>query len=252
MSTFDRFRRDSASQKNGEELVREEYIDDDNEFDFEFSEQAESNVSIEGAADAAVETPYEIQKMNLTRIGEDTLVTGNIKTKGHIDILGTVKGNIEAEGNIAIRSDINGNIKGNNVGLGSCVVTGNVNATKNILTDADSEINGNIVGHDISIAGQVTGDIKAENIIVFKKEAVLEGNIETDDLVVEPGAIINGKVTISRKPRKIDTKAVKAEKIVEPTPTPAPQPTEPKVEPKEAKKEEEVVVDVDDSDITDI
>lgn len=235
MSTFDRFKKDNDSSE-----VREEYIGDDSEFDFEFSEQAESSVTIEGAADAAVDSPYEIQEMNVTRIGEETVVTGNIKTKGHIDILGTVKGNVEAEGNVAIRSDISGNIKGNNIGLGTCVVTGNIDAAKNILTDSESEINGNIKGSEISIAGQVSGDVKAENVIVLKRDAVLEGDIETDDLVVEPGAIINGKVTISRKPRKIGAAAAKAAKIAQQTPPPAA--TEPKEE----------VVDVDDSDITDI
>lgn len=245
MSTFDRFKKDSESfedRSNENErsnddgrAVREEYLDDDSEFDFEFSNQAEEDVSIEGAADAAVDSPYEVAKLNITRIGEETVVTGNIKTKGHIDVLGTVKGNVDAEGNVAIRSDINGNIKGNNIGLGTCVVTGNIDATKNILTDSESEINGNIKGSEISIAGQVSGDIKASNVIVLKRDAVLEGDIETDDLVVEPGAIINGKVTISRKPRKIGSRERETEKIVEPVVKP-----------------EEKVVDAEDSDIVDV
>lgn len=245
MSTFDRFRKDSDIEDNNQNPergeVREEYLDDDSEFDFEFSDQAPEDVAIEGAADAAVESPYEVSKMNITRIGEETVITGNIKTKGHIDVLGTVKGNVEAEGNVAIRSDINGNIKGNNIGLGTCVVTGNIDAAKNILTDSESEINGNIKGSEISIAGQVAGDIKANNVLVLKRDAVLEGDIETDDLVVEPGAIINGKITISRKPRKIGAKEARAQKLAEAAPSPEP-----------VVQKAEKVVEVEDEDITDI
>lgn len=247
MSTFDRFKKTTEDLFGG---ARDEYasdisedkLDKDDEFEFDVPREAEERVRIEDAR----ETPYELDRMNLTRIGEDTVITGDIKTKGHIDVLGTVKGNISAEGNVALRSDIKGNVKGNNIGLGACNITGDIEAKKNILTDPDSEITGNIKGSEISIAGQVTGDVKASTVIVLKKEAVLEGDIDTDGLVVEPGAIMNGKVSISRKPIKVASR--KTEPIAEPTFTPEPEPA-PKQTPPPV---EEKVVEVEDEDITDI
>ncbi len=240
MSTFNRFKKTTedlfgGEKKNYTQDIREENLDNDNEFEFDIPQEAEENIVIEDAS----ETPFEIAKMNVTRIGEDTVVTGNIKTKGHIDVLGTIKGNIVAEGNVALRSDIKGNVKGNNIGLGGCNITGDLEAEKNILTDADSEINGNVKGGEISIAGQVTGDIKAISMLVLKKEAVMEGDIDTDGLVVEPGAIINGKISISRKPDRIGSRKGKPL-----------EDTKPKAEAAPARDED--VIDVKDEDITDI
>lgn len=205
MSTFDRFRRtvndsyDTESVEKVEEKepvrIREDGIDNDAEFEFDVPQEAGPTVAIEDAE----ETPYEVGRMNITRIGEDTLVTGNIETKGHIDVLGTIKGNIVAEGNVALRSDIKGNIRGNNIGLGSCNITGDIEAEKNILTESDSVINGNVKGGEISLAGRLNGDVKAGKMIILKKDAVMEGDIETDGLVVEPGAILNGKISITRR-----------------------------------------------------
>lgn len=246
MSAFEKFRKSTEDLFGGDMSdnlteIKEENLDRDDEFDFEVPQEAEEKVTIEDAR----ETPYELGKMNLTRIGEDTIITGNIETKGHIDVLGTVKGNIAAEGNVALRSDIKGNVKGNNIGLGACNITGDIEAEKNILTDADSEITGNIKGGEISIAGQVSGNVKAIKMLVLKKEAVMEGDIDTDGLVVEPGAIINGKISITRKPNRVAQR--KAEPISEPTPPP-----EPPKKAAPAPVEVEDVIDVDDKDITDI
>ena len=244
MSTFDRFRKSTGDFFGGEKKditdeITDDNLDDDNEFSVNVQVEAEERVIIEDA----VETPYEVGRMNITRIGEDTIITGDIETKGHIDILGTVKGNIAAEGNVALRSDIKGNVKGNNIGLGACNIMGDIEAVRNILTDSDSEINGNVKGSEISIAGHVTGDVKALSMIVFKKEAVMEGDINTDGLVVEPGAILNGKISITRKPNKVAAAANEyiQEPVVEPQRTAPPPPVE---------KEE--VLDVEDEDITDI
>jgi|GEM_PF-866182 len=239
MNTFDKLKKTTgdlfgAGKKDETYEIPEENLNNDNEFDVDVPQEAEERVTIENA----VETPYEVGRMNITRIGEDTIITGDIETKGHIDILGTVKGNIAADGNVALRSDIKGNVKGNNIGLGACNINGDIEAIKNILTDSDSEINGNVKGSEISIAGHVTGDVKALRMIVFKKEAVMEGDINTDGLVVEPGAILNGKISITRKPGKVAT--VSRETIEEPE----------RENITESAKEE--IIDVEDEDITDI
>lgn len=267
MNTFDKFKKSTEDlfgggreeQKEEAREVRQDRVDDDNEFEFDVPEESSEDVTIEDVAGAAVETPYEINKMNVTKIGEDTIITGDVRTKGHIDVLGTIKGNIDADGNVAIRSDIKGNIKGNNIGFGACVVTGNIEAAKNVLADVESDITGNIKGSEISIAGHVSGDIKADKVIVLKKDAVMEGDIDTDGLVVEPGAIMNGKVSISRKPKKMATKSTEtiAETRYEPTPPPVTQPApelkpEAKPEPGLPVAEKKTAIDVDDDDITDI
>lgn len=273
MSTFDRFKKTTEDLFNGEkdrDYSTENGLGNDNQFEFDVPEEGNEKVVVDDSAEDAVESPYEISKVNLTVIGDDTIVTGDIKTKGHIEVLGTVKGNISAEGNVALRSDMKGNVRGNNIGLGACSVNGDIEAVKNILTDPESDINGNIKGTEISVAGEVNGDVRASKMVVLKKDAVMEGDIDTDGLVVEPGAIMNGRVSISRKPRKPEPPK-RSQRIPDPfdyqsmanpvnhqreTPSrrrPEPQREEPMsrrdTSPVEA---DERVIDIDDTDITDI
>ena len=48
-------------------------------------------------------------------IGPDTKVYGNISTKGHVTILGTVKGDISANGNVIVKGIVKGKIICDNI-----------------------------------------------------------------------------------------------------------------------------------------
>lgn len=65
--------------------------------------------------------------------------------------------------------------------------------TKGTLTVGDTaEINGDIIGENIIIAGKVSGDIIADKSLKLTSPARVIGNIETPNLIIDEGALLHG------------------------------------------------------------
>ena len=93
-------------------------------------------------------------------IGKGTVLEGNVETFGNIRIEGRVVGNIKSKSKIAL---------------------GNA-----------SRVEGNITAQNADIEGEVKGKIDITELLVLKATAVINGDIVTGKLVVEPGAVFNG------------------------------------------------------------
>ena len=93
-------------------------------------------------------------------IGKGTVLEGNIETYGNIRIEGKIIGSIKSKSKIAL---------GNS-----------------------SHIEGNITAQNADIEGEVKGKIEISELLVLKSTAVINGDIITGKLVVEPGATFNG------------------------------------------------------------
>ncbi len=93
-------------------------------------------------------------------IGKGTVLEGNIETYGNIRIEGKIIGNIKSKSKIAL---------GNS-----------------------SHIEGNVTAQNADIEGEVKGKIEISELLVLKATAVINGDIITSKLVVEPGATFNG------------------------------------------------------------
>jgi cytoskeletal protein CcmA (bactofilin family) len=93
-------------------------------------------------------------------IGKGTVLEGNIETFGNIRIEGKVRGNITSKSKIAL---------GNG-----------------------SHVDGNITAQNADIEGEVRGKLEIAEMLVLKSTAVINGDIITGKLVVEPGAGFNG------------------------------------------------------------
>ena len=87
-----------------------------------------------------------------------------------------LEGNIETYGNIRIEGKVIGNVKSK-----SKVALGNA-----------SHVAGNIVAQNADIEGEVKGKLEVSELLVLKATAVINGDIITGKLVVEPGAVFNG------------------------------------------------------------
>ncbi|MBL7847583.1 MAG: polymer-forming cytoskeletal protein [Cyclobacteriaceae bacterium] len=108
---------------------------------------------------------------------EEKKAADEITNSSNVIGKGTVlEGNIEASGNIRIEGRIIGNIKSKSkVALGnSCVVDGNVSA------------------QNADIEGTVKGKVEIADLLVLKATGMVQGDIITGKLVVEPGAVFNG------------------------------------------------------------
>lgn len=94
-------------------------------------------------------------------IGASTVVEGTVRSKGNLNVSGTVTGNIEVEGR-------------------TMVMPGGV-------------VDGEIVTTSAEVAGTIRGTLVVRERLVLKASAVIEGDIRTEKLVVEDGATFNGE-----------------------------------------------------------
>jgi cytoskeletal protein CcmA (bactofilin family) len=93
-------------------------------------------------------------------IGKGTVLEGNVETFGNIRIEGKVIGNIKSKSKVALGHS--------------------------------SHVEGNIIAQNADIEGEVKGKIEISEMLVLKATAVINGDIVTGKLVVEPGAVFNG------------------------------------------------------------
>jgi cytoskeletal protein CcmA (bactofilin family) len=55
-----------------------------------------------------------------------------------------------------------------------------------------SHVQGNIIAQNADIEGEVKGKLEVSELLVLKATAVINGDIVTGKMVVEPGAVFNG------------------------------------------------------------
>lgn len=88
-----------------------------------------------------------------------------------------IEGKVKSNGNIRVEGQIEGDISSQ----GSIVIGGN------------GEVNGQLNADVISIAGTVTGTVKAKNKLTIEEKGNLKGDIFTKTLIVKEGAQFDGK-----------------------------------------------------------
>tara|TARA_B100000941_G_scaffold245844_1_gene190453 strand:+ start:92 stop:463 length:372 start_codon:yes stop_codon:yes gene_type:complete len=93
-------------------------------------------------------------------IGEGSTLTGNFNSSGNIRLEGKVKGDITSSSKVA------------------CGET--------------SIVDGNVTADNAEIAGKVTGKVNVNDLLILKSSAKIQGDISTNNLVIESGASFNG------------------------------------------------------------
>jgi excisionase family DNA binding protein len=76
---------------------------------------------------------------------------------------------------------------------------GKLNTKGKLIIGEKASVKADIVGENITIAGKVEGTIFAETKLKLEPGANLSGDIKTPLLVVEEGAIINGRCTMQSR-----------------------------------------------------
>ncbi len=104
-------------------------------------------------------------------IGKGTFLEGNVETYGNIRIEGKVTGNIKSKSKVAL--------------------------------GPSSQVAGNITSQNADIEGEVKGRIEVADLLVLKATAVVNGDIFTGKLVVEPGAVFNGSCKMGAAVKEI-------------------------------------------------
>jgi cytoskeletal protein CcmA (bactofilin family) len=87
-----------------------------------------------------------------------------------------IKGNINTHGNFRLEGS----------------VIGNVECTAKFISSETSKIQGNVYATNAEISGEVIGDLEVKELLCLKSTARIKGNINSNKLMVEPGASIDG------------------------------------------------------------
>lgn len=99
-------------------------------------------------------------------------------------------------------SNINGLVREGNDYLSDKVIfldqklAGNLFCSEKIFIEKDGELQGNICGKHCVISGTVTGNISTTELLEITKTAIIKGKIRATDICIEPGAVVNGAITI--------------------------------------------------------
>ena len=101
----------------------------------------------------------------------------NVVSLGPRDVL---QGRLEIQGDLKVAGTVEGDLK----------VTGDV------TVDATATIQAAIEGANVSIRGQVTGNVSAKRRLTLAGTGRLNGDVKVGRLTVEDGATLNGNVTM--------------------------------------------------------
>ena len=82
---------------------------------------------------------------------------------------------------------------------------GNLKTKSKLIIGHSSEVEGNVTAQNADVEGIINGNIEVSEILCLKATAVINGDISTNKLIVEDGAVFNGgcKMGVSMKEIKI-------------------------------------------------
>ena len=102
----------------------------------------------------------------------------NVVNLGPRDVL---QGRLEIQGDLKIQGNVEGELK----------------ATGDVTIDSTATIQASIEGSNVSVRGQVTGNVTAKRRLTLGGSGRLNGDVKVARLTVEDGATLNGNVTMS-------------------------------------------------------
>ncbi len=76
-------------------------------------------------------------------------------------------------------------------------MTGEIHAAENLAIGVSGELDGLMNGRNITIGGKVRGNINAIEKLVLEGKSVVRGDIRAARLVIDEGAVFDGKVSMS-------------------------------------------------------
>ena len=76
-------------------------------------------------------------------------------------------------------------------------VIGEIVATQSISLGSSADVEGNITGKTVSIGGKIHGTILAQERLELEPKAIVRGDIRATKLVINEGAVFDGKCMMS-------------------------------------------------------
>lgn len=151
----------------------------------------------------------------VTVISKDTEIVGGISTKGDLEIVGHVNGNIAISGKVTIWGSVKGDIEADELVIkAGRILSQTIKIKKVIMIDEGSDIAGNIECESLITNAKITGNVLARKKCELQIASNIQGDIDAKELSVQLGAILAGKINITRdsdaRAHKEITKNIKA------------------------------------------
>jgi cytoskeletal protein CcmA (bactofilin family) len=121
-------------------------------------------------------------RRSLSNIGEDLVITGNVTSKGEIQIDGQLHGDIQCA---------------------------------SLVLGKNSQLEGSVVAEDVVIRGRLIGSVRALRVTLESKCHV-EGDLIHQSLAIEPGALFEGKSRRADNPLTLTPATSEAELAAKP------------------------------------
>lgn len=125
-------------------------------------------------------------------ITKGMVITGDILSKGSMDVLGCINGNIDILGKLNVTGSVNGNSKASEVYADNAKIVGEVVSDGSVKIGQSSVIIGNITATSAVVAGAVKGDIDVQGPVILDASAIVMGNIKSKSVQINNGAVIEG------------------------------------------------------------
>ena len=76
-------------------------------------------------------------------------------------------------------------------------IVGEITATQNVSIGGSGYVDGNVTGKNVTIGGKIKGAVLAQEKLVLESKAVVRGDIRAARLVIDEGALFDGKCMMS-------------------------------------------------------
>lgn len=143
-------------------------------------------------------------KVEVTKIGGDTVITGSVKSSGALEIRGTVYGDVISDDDVYLYGRVAGNINCRNFYHYAGAVKGNVTATDHMEIEGGGAILGDLRAVNIRSDGRVSGNVAATGKVELLENAVVAGDINTKYFTMKDSACLRGVVHLEGSGRDVD------------------------------------------------
>jgi len=120
------------------------------------------------------------------QLSREVHVASKVDPTKELNLIGpgtTVEGKVRSQGNLRIDGK----------------VVGEVAVSENLAVGIAGEVEGNIAGKNVTVAGKVKGSITATEKLLFEGKSVIRGDVRAAKLVIDEGATFDGRVAMTDK-----------------------------------------------------
>ncbi len=149
------------------------------------------------ADDLAIRRARNVKLQRMV-VPEGVIIEGNLTSGSETEIAGKIDGNVTVDGRLYLAPSalISGNVRATTCRVDG-MVEGKVDCTQDLELGKSGRLSADAMGgKEVTLAGQVFGDISSGGIARMLASAKVNGNIRARRIVIEEGALFNGTCTM--------------------------------------------------------